>query len=153
MIILRPTTPSDIDAMAGRFRQADVDELQLSHRVSPEEALREGLLRSQVALTGFYDGRPVAIAGLYRPWVLSDAGSPWMIGTIDLEKPAVSRQFLATSRGVLSSFRQMSPKLENWVSVSNRRAIHWLRWLGFTIHPPAPYGVCGAPFHRFTMGV
>lgn len=153
MIILRQAQQSDVLAMRNRFRRADVDELLLSHLVDPEEALREGILRSQVALTGFYDGRPIAIAGLNRPWVLSDKGVPWMVGTVDLERPELRRDFLRASRQVLDAFKGMSPKMENWVYTGNRLAIHWLRWLGFTLHAPERYGVSGALFHRFTMGV
>lgn len=153
MIILRPAQQADIGAMVGRFRQADVTELLLSHCVDPQEALREGILRSQVALTGVYDGRPIAVAGLHRPWVLSDRGTPWMIGTVDLERRDLRRPFLETSRMVLAEFRQMAPKMENWVWSGNKLAVRWLGWLGFDIHPPEKRGIGGALFHRFTMGV
>jgi len=41
--------------------------------------------------------------------------------------------------------------LENWVDARNTKAINWLRWLGFTVHDPVPFGVAGLPFHRFDM--
>ena len=37
------------------------------------------------------------------------------------------------------------------VDARNARAIRWLRWLGFRIHPAEAHGIQGLPFHRFEM--
>ena len=41
--------------------------------------------------------------------------------------------------------------LVNWVDDRNTCAIRWLKWMGFTIHEPEPYGVANLPFRRFDM--
>ncbi len=39
----------------------------------------------------------------------------------------------------------------NFAEVRNGPAILFLRWLGFALDEPAPWGDAGQPFHRFTM--
>jgi len=41
--------------------------------------------------------------------------------------------------------------LYNYVDARNVKSIKWLRWLGFQLDEPAPYGVRGLPFHRFEL--
>jgi hypothetical protein len=58
---------------------------------------------------------------------------------------------LEHSRETIHLLRRVYGPLENWVDARNRLAIRWLRWCGFEIEAPAPYGPHELPFCRFSM--
>ena len=152
MIWLVPAEPKHVEAMLGRIRQADIDEFAAGYSLTPEHAMRLGLKVSTHAWAGLWEDRVIAIAGLHPTSFVGDHAHPWMVGTRDLERPELTREFLEMSRSVLEYMVSIYPHLENWVDVRNRRAVRWLRWLGFTMHEPEPHGPYGLRFHRFEMG-
>lgn len=133
--------------MLTTVRDADVLELSACGETPGEAVARASLLGSEV-LAGRADGEVVCLFGVTRPDLLSDIGIPWMIGT---ERLAFrSRSFLAGSRAVVERWQRDHAALANLVDARNLRAIRWLRWLGFCIHAPVPFGPLGLPFHPFT---
>lgn len=144
-----PTTPEHVAYVAERMRQADVDEVRASANLGPLEALEVSVRVSDPALTGLLDGEPVCIFGVASRSLLSDAGVPWMLGTGGVERHAAG--FLRRSRKVVAGWLDRFDTLENFVDSRNTKSIAWLRWLGFTIHPPQPHGPFKVPFHHFTM--
>lgn len=134
--------------LAGRVRQADVDEFA-AQDMTPWEVLKEGLTVSTLAWAGLRDGRVVCIFGIATPSILSGEGVPWMVGSEELDHCAYA--FLRRSRMVVGHMLTLCEHLENYVDSRNTRAVRWLRWLGFQIHEPAPHGPHGVPFHRFEM--
>lgn len=136
-----------IAEIAARCRPADVAELWASDRSTPAEALQKGLDTASAAWTGVVDGEPICMFGV-TPWsILGAAGAPWMIGTT-LIKPN-ARPFLKESRRALEAMKEPYDLLLNFVDARHHEAVRWLRWLGFTIQEPVPYGPDGMPFHPF----
>ena len=151
MIWLTLANEGHIEQMLGRVRQADIDEFAAGYSRTPEAAMRTGLKVSSHCWAGIWEGKVVAIAGLRPTSFLGDYANPWMVGTRDLERPEVRRQFLELSKSVLSYMLSLYPHLENWVDCRNRMAVRWLKWLGFTIYPAEAHGPQGMPFHRFEL--
>lgn len=137
--------------VASHARPADVLEMSAGYSLTPSAAIARGLRVSSQAWAGLVDGVPVAVAGLNRPSLLSSTGYPWMLGTSELERPGVAKAFLRVGGPILQTMLETCEHLENWVDARNTRAIRWLRWLGFTLHDPAPYGPQGLPFCHFEM--
>lgn len=151
MIYLTRATPEHITQMLGRIRQADIDEFAAGHSLTPERAMDIGLKISSHCWAGIWHGRAIAIAGLYPTSFVGDHAHPWMVGTRDLERPEVRRDFLELSRSMVRYMVSIYPNLDNWVDARNRLAVRWLKWLGFTMHAPEPYGPQGLPFLYFEM--
>lgn len=144
-----PATEAHVQAMEGRVRQADVDELRAAGGRAPGEAMLEGLRLSSEAWAGLADGQVMCIFGVVQTSILAREGTPWMVGSDLVDRHA--RAFLLRSRPVVATWAARFDLLWNFVDARNRRAITWLRWLGFQIGEPEPFGVEGRPFHRFEM--
>lgn len=146
---LVPATLDHAIAMAPRMREADRQEIWASSRQAPEESLRQAVMASRRPLAGLMDGEVACLLGVVPQSTLSGTGAAWMLGTDLIERhPLV---FLRHSRPVLAEIGRGFSYLHNWVDARNVVAIRWLRWLGFTLHEPAPYGALGLPFHHFEM--
>lgn len=142
-----PATVEHIQSMAGRIRQADIDEFWAAAHVEPVESCSRALATSTVAWAGIYRGEVICVVGVCPVSLASGLGVPWMLGSTSLDKCA--GRFLRRCRGALISLMETSSHLVNFVDARNTKAIQWLGWLGFTIHPPVAYGIEGLPFHPF----
>lgn len=151
MIYLVRAEPKHIESLLGRVRRADREELAAGYSLTPERALETGLKISSHCWAGMWQGRVIAIAGLYPTSFLGDHAHPWMIGSHDLERSELRRKFLDMSQAVLAHMLTLYPHLDNWVDARNRTAVRWLRWLGFQVDVPEPHGPLGMPFHHFEM--
>lgn len=130
--------PEHLQAM--EIRPEDKAEFWAAAKVDPKDALRASLGDAWACLV---DGEPVAVFGVTPPALLGGAAMPWLVGSVNLNP----RLLVKPARAILAGWDY--ERLENWVDARNTKAIRWLRWLGFTIHPAEPYGVMGLPFHRF----
>lgn len=136
--------------IAYRLRQADIDEVYASHGVSPEEAVR-GMLESRgikhaAELFGEPNGRVVAIYGIAKQYW---GGEPWLLGTDELAD--VYMPFLRQSKIFIRRSLEICGTLANWVDARNELSIRWIRWLGFELGKPTPWGYEGRPFIPFRM--
>ena len=143
---VRPATDELLAEIASRPRQADVDELWAAGRLTPDEAMRMGL-RFGDTHVGIVDGEPVCAFGVTPISSLTGLGAPWMVGSTALD--AHFRGFLRGCGPVVEAMLERWPCLVNYVDARNQRAVKWLKWLGFSILPPEPYGVDGLLFHPF----
>lgn len=149
---VREATDDDARVIAEHMREVDRREVYSFAGLTPKAAVDFSLHMSSRAWTGLADGRIVVMFGVVpQSLVGSDTGSPWLLGTPLIEANAVA--FLRRCRHYVAEIRSEYPQLENYVDVRNRVSIGWLRSLGFAIHPAAPAGPFGRPFHRFTMGL
>ena len=151
MVEFKEPTPWVIKYVADNMRRADVVEVMASGDYSPSEALEMSMELSEFSSVAFINDQPCAIFGLTQGDILTGTGVPWMLGTENVVK--YRRQFLNNSKQVIDDMITLCPKLVNHVHADNEVSIHWLRWLGFTIDEPAPYGVNDELFHRFHMGI
>lgn len=144
-----PARLEDIPHIAPYVRPDDVRELWAIACLTAEDALVRSFGISDVSWTGLIDGKPVCMLGATVGSLLSNIGRPWMIGTEMLDRHQMA--FLRRCRPKVQEMLSQYGRLENYVDERNVRAVNWLRWLGFTIEAPEPYGAFRLPFHRFWM--
>jgi hypothetical protein len=138
-----------VEAMAGRFRPADIAEVWAVSHKSPEQAILDGIPLSPLCWTVLIDGVPVAVLGVSTASLLGGLGHPWMLGTTDLDHHAY--QLVRKARPIVAVMLGTFGHLVNFVDARNTKAIAWLKRLGFRFSEAEPYGVDGLPFYRFEM--
>lgn len=136
--------------LAANMRSADVAEVWASTHLSPAEALSRAMRYTKRPMVGVADDTVLCGFGVGSRSPFSVVGVPWMLSAHAIEDHAVA--FLRGSIGVVESWRRAFPVLENYVDARNTLAIRWLRWLGFVLDAPKPYGPDGKLFHRFAIG-
>lgn len=139
--------PEDAAFVAANAREADRREFEASSGRTPSQVVAEAMATADMAFTGWRGGVPVCIFGVSPASLLIGRGTPWLVGTDHLDRCA--RPLLRVSMPALDLFHARYPELMNYVDARNDRAIRWLRWMGFTIHPAEPHGIAGLPFHKF----
>ena len=137
------------EMMAPFVREADRDELWATCLITPLRALTVSVEASAKAWTGFINDEPICMFGVSPISILGGVGAPWMIGTYGIYRHA--KTLLSHSKRCLDEMLESYPVLMNYVDARNKAAIRWLRWLGFTIYEPEPWGILKLPFHRFEM--
>lgn len=139
----------DAATFARRLRAADIEEIRVASGLSPAVAVDRSLALSTHAWAAYDDrGGPLALWGVGPLSLLEGRGCPWLLATdaFDaLPRRLVARLSLRLLRDVTAAY----PRLENHVDARHARAVRWLKWLGFTLEPPAAWGVERRPFHRF----
>lgn len=144
---LVPTTEEHIHYLAENMRQPDIDEVWAAARISPLEGLQQSVASTAKPITGLINGEVACLYGLGSPTILSTIGVPWL-----LTSHVVDKHPLAFLRGCRQYFEEQTRGFDilvNFVDARHTAAKHWIRWLGFTIHPAEPYGPFGYPFHKF----
>lgn len=144
-----PATADHIAEMLPRVRQADIEEFLAINGSTPEQVLLTGLKISTFACAGLINGRVVTIFGVAPGSMIGGTGTPWLVGTDDLER--YQRTFLRRCRNVVNAMLSVYPYLENYVDERNHVAKAWLHWLGFLLEDAAPFGIEGLNFHRFHL--
>ena len=149
-IEVRPVRDEDFAELATNMRPQDVDECHAMGVTDLEQGLRACHRVSMLSWTATVDGQVACVFGVGSLSCLTGEGSPWLLGTnlIDKNAGAFIRRTMPYIRRMLLAF----PHLTNYVDARNTRSVTWLRRVGFTLHPAAPYGPHGVPFHRFEMG-
>lgn len=150
--LYRPVEGTDIQYIAKRMRQADMDELRAAHGdgCSLLDILYRSVEITPNALTRTAeDGEPLLIVGAAPLPGETGHGIPWLLGTDRaMDYP---RQFVTEGRRLAAGWLMRFTVLENYIDVRNSVSIRWLRHIGFTIHEAVPFGVSRLPFHRFSM--
>ncbi|MGP5352526.1 phage protein Gp13 family protein [Pseudomonas helleri] len=144
-----PVTADEVPAIARIVRQADIDEITEALGIPMERALYEAVQGSLNARKIVVNGEIVAVFGDAVYSLLGSVGVPWLISTIHVEKHA--RAFLKVCKPEVQGMLTRHQNLLNYVDVRNTAAIRWLKWLGFSFGPAAPYGARRFLFHPFTM--
>lgn len=142
---IRPATLADIERIEARHQ--DREELWTSYRHTPEQAMRYGIEQG-AACAGFIDDEPGGIFGVAAK---GRVGAPWAIFTALVERHP--RMFFKACHLPLMAMQSNFDYLVNYVDARNEKAVTWLKWLGFTIHPAEPFGVDQLPFHKFDWHV
>ena len=141
----------DLVELYDRMRECDRDEIEASSgEVWPALQQSLGLSDDPVCLRDT-QGLLIAIFGVSPHSLLGDTAAPWLIGTNLMT--AYGKSVLKDARRYIAFASERYPRLVNYVDARNGTSIGWLRKVGFTIDPPAPFGVAGLPFHRFHKGL
>lgn len=146
-----PATTSHVIPVADSMRKTDVDEVLASHGMTPREALSVSLHGSDNAWTVLSPatGLPFAVFGVKRGSVLGDGSVVWLLSTDEIARWRIA--FARGSRGYIRALAEKYGVLTNHVDVRNVDSIAWLKWLGADFEEPAPWGVEGRDFQRFTI--
>lgn len=146
---MRWTEPNlaTVGHVARHLRSSDALEVFASHGVTGPQAVFASVAASrQVRGILGDDGVPVGLCGV------AGGGLVWLLGTPALLGSASHRwQFLRAGRVWVNRMLGICGQLHNWADARNVQTVRWLRTLGFTVHPPAPFGPVGLPFHHFQM--
>ncbi len=147
MIIFRSPTKADIEHVAANMREADALECRVVGGVGPFEGLKQSVDSSDWAFAADVDGEVICIFGVARESLLSDDGSPWMLGTHGIERHA--RIVLRYSVSFRDRMKAEFKTLANIVHAHNLIAIRYLKWCGFSLGDQ--FVVKGEPFMPFEM--
>jgi scaffold protein Gp13 len=134
--------------LAPRLRQADLQEIQAASGRDPVIVLREGAERSVPSCTIM--GNTGYVAGMFGVVPEGDFGRIWMVGSEELTKAPLSRQFLRECRDFVNVMERPYLAIGNYIDERNTVHIRWLRWLGFIfIHRHENYGFEKRTFLEF----
>lgn len=137
-----------MEALAETIRETDRREIQATSGSAPLDAITRCVDQSERVWCGEIGGK-VAFIGGVSPANLGGRRVPWMIGSYVLDvNPAV---FLRYCREKMPLVKDAYPWLENYVDERATTTVRWLKWLGFTVEDPVPYGILSRPFHRFWL--
>ena len=135
---------ADCMAVAEHISASDRDEIEAVDK-TPHGALRDCYVRSFRAWTVFDGSSPIFVFGLAHEdwqWV-----TPWAFST-----PFVAQHSFEFARGSVRVTRKLFslyPCMRNYVDAKHKVSIRWLRSMGFSVNPPAPYGPLGSEFCLF----
>lgn len=135
--------------VACNLREEDLNEITAGSGRHPITAITEAVALSSHSWTLMAGRHPIAMFGVVPLNVMSGIGSPWLLGTSQIEKH--KKGFCRLAIRFVKQISKSYPTLINYVDERNQTSKDWLEWLGFEILPPEPYGVSGLPFHRFEL--
>lgn len=147
-ILIRPTEPGDAETLGLNMRLCDVEEVRACGH-EPIEAALASVASSSLCWSAFADGELGCIIGVAPIALMGGIGSPWMLGTPVLDEH--SRVLVRLTPRYIDAMLKAFPHLVNRVHAKNTTSLRWLRRIGFTLHPAAPYGPMGEDFHLFEM--
>lgn len=136
-----PASVAHIPDLVRDARQADIEECWAAGAIPFSTALEFSIAVSEWSKTWLVNGVPAAMGGICV------GGLVWILGTNLVDRHA--RAFLAQTNKEFLDVKAMHPILFNFVDVRNRRAVRWIKWLGFEMQGPIPYGPFKKPFYRF----
>jgi len=138
-------TEAKVIYVASNIRRDDEIEVWLSHHVDGPTAVLDSWHQSRLAaVIETEDGLPVGVTGVVGDRI-------WMLGTSELTATTERRLHLCKKgRGwVQHCLETVGAPIGNYVYAKNRRSIRWLRFLGFEVGTPQPYGPSAALFRPF----
>lgn len=145
VVEIRPATTAD--ALAIVLRATDLAEAEAWSNDPPAVTITDSIEHSAEAWAGLANGELVTLFGVAPLTLIGVTGVPWMVASPAIERH--QRAFLRRNRAMVDHWQKSFPILRNFVDARNTTSQRWLRWLGFEIGAPVPYGVTGLPFHPF----
>lgn len=146
---IRKATEEDVEYVIENMRDQDRNEILASHGKFAFTELRNAA-HDDDSWVGEVDGNIICLFGVAPLSIIAGGGMPWMVSTKGLTKYA--KTFLPRSKEWIDGKLEEYGHLSNYVDERNTVAKRWLKWLGFELEDPKPYGVNKLPFHRFQMG-
>ena len=100
---------------------------------------------SSCVYIGLADNIPVAAMGVKPVNIISGIGVIWMLSTDNVNH--YRKEIINNAYNAFMDITKGYTTVYNYVHAENRLALRFLRFMGFTIHPPVTCGVAGASFH------
>lgn len=144
-----PATQELINSMKGRIRKSDINEVWASSHMDIDEALDLSFRASENSVVKLFDDKVEMAAGVVRPFLLSSSGIIWMLATDAAENKSIKISIIRTCKKYINEMLQGFNELTNFVDVRNTTSINWLKWCGFTLEEPKPYGPENMLFRKF----
>lgn len=145
-MIIRPAVADDAEVMSILARYEDVEEVKAVSGTGVYDAVMTGIEMGGARAVHAESGL-LCVFGVSTMSALNGVGIPWMISS----KVMVNHQFefARSSKLYFDHLTQGYDLLFNYVDDRYTASKRWLRWLGFHLGPPEPYGVAEMPFRRF----
>lgn len=152
-VTVEPATALDAVELAELMRQPDRLEVARGSGLPPYDAIMDSIAGSVERWAVRVDGDLIAI------WGVGDSGKDSILG------PRVGVAWMLTSElcdlhrktfwrlckdGLHDLFDRWD-LLCNAIDAHHAQAVRWALRLGFRLAPATPWGVCGEPFHVFTV--
>jgi hypothetical protein len=118
---------------------------------TPEEAIRSSLKESNESNVWTADDKVMGIFGVAVHTLVSTHGYPWFLGANGLEQYRIS--FVKGTRLWLDRVKSRYDYLYTYIDARNTSSVSWLKHMGFTVHPPKPFGKENMLFHTAEFGV
>lgn len=154
MPFIREAVAEDVFPVAVSMRLADAAECEASG-YTQEDALAMSFRSSEGSRWTIVDGdEPIAMFGAadctdaLTPDADGRIGSPWLLGKDALVTTHKS-WFLRNTPKIVGAADDRYSQFFNKVDARNTIHVRWLRWAGFLILPPRPWGPFGMDFHFF----
>jgi hypothetical protein len=144
-----PATLAMAEYLAPRLRRADKEEVFAASGMEAGEALIQAVRMSRRTDAWIFDDKPEAIAGVCDLPGHPACGVIWMLASDVVDK--APKRLMMGNREYVQELLTEYDVLFNFVDNRNTKAQRWLKWLGFQLAAPAPYGVMGLPFRHFWM--
>lgn len=150
-VLAREVRTGDVEYLTAHLREADREEILASHGEDADIAqlIHQSVSMSTDVFAAERDGRLIALWGFVPLSLVSGVGVPWALGTDEMF--SIGRSLTRLAQASLAVMSATYPTLRNYVDARNTRSIEWLKFIGFEIGEPVPYGAAGLPFHPFGM--
>lgn len=150
MIETLAPTDEHLQYIARTMRPADLAEVMATGvHDNPLSALRKSVAFSPHSAVFVANGVPLCVFGVAPVSFIAGTGAPWLLASVAIEQHI--RPLLPRVIPYIHAMLSIYPSLRNHVHAENRKAIRFLRSVGFEIHPAHEVGLHGALFHPFTM--
>jgi hypothetical protein len=146
-----PTTAieSDIDYIAPRLREPDLQEIKALGDFSPKEALTVSYFGSKPSCyTAIGQGVPVAMFGVVPFEENERWGSIWLLGTNDITDE-IPISFLKWTKRFFPILTEPYDMVCNIVDKRNEVHVKWIKWLGFSFIRELKHGPENRTFYEF----
>ena len=140
----------EVRYVATHLRHDDFDEVYAVNGESPHISILEdweGSARRWIIFNKKCE--PVAILGVRPLIAFSDIACPWLLGTDGLNE--MKKFFVKISKPIIAEMMKGYKLLVNYVDARNVKSVRWLKWCGFDVEDPEPFGALNIPFHKYTM--
>jgi len=140
-------TKEHCELLAPRLRVIDKQEIFYAGGLRPKQALEYSLENSLDAITVKYEGSdiPILMAGISNNLgLMDDRKNIWLLASDEINN--ISFKFLKQCNNYMLLLAKGN-KVCNHVMEGNNITLKWLKWLGFTIYEPKPFGLYDKRFH------
>lgn len=141
-----PVEDWHINELAETMQAIDKESIFQLSGMHPKPALLNSVQASLEANSYLVSGEVVSICGVSKYTLLSDWACPWLLCSDAIRKRP--KEFMIQTKKWTYDKLEEHGILRNVVYAKHERSIRWLKWLGFTIYPPEPFGVNNALFCR-----